>query len=140
MAGSFVRCRQRRGAIRFSPALRACRVPSRCERSRRVSHPEPHQADAPARLHTTRLAGETSPYLLQHQHNPVDWYPWGPEAFDRARREDKPIFLSVGYSTCYWCHVMERQCFEAEPIAHEMNERFVNIKVRSEEHTSELQS
>ena len=83
--------------------------------------------------HTNRLARETSPYLLQHQHNPVDWYPWGPEAFERARREDKPIFLSVGYSTCYWCHVMERQSFENEAIARVMNELFVNIKVDREE-------
>ena len=82
---------------------------------------------------TNRLAQETSPYLLQHAHNPVDWYPWGPEAFEKARREDKPIFLSVGYSTCYWCHVMERQCFENESIAAEMNARFVNIKVDREE-------
>src|SRR5438132_10045607 len=86
-----------------------------------------------AQQHTNRLAKETSPYLLQHAHNPVDWYPWGPEAFERARREDKPIFLSVGYSTCYWCHVMERQCFENEAIASEMNKRFVNIKVDREE-------
>jgi uncharacterized protein YyaL (SSP411 family) len=83
--------------------------------------------------HTNRLANETSPYLLQHQHNPVDWYAWGPEAFERARRENKPIFLSVGYSTCYWCHVMERQSFEVEGIAAEMNARFVNIKVDREE-------
>src|SRR6476660_1506517 len=83
--------------------------------------------------HTNRLAQETSPYLLQHRHNPVDWYPWGPEAFERARREQKPIFLSVGYSTCYWCHVMERQCFEVEPIAAVMNRLFVNIKVDREE-------
>ncbi len=83
--------------------------------------------------HTNRLANETSPYLLQHQHNPVDWYPWGEEAFDRARREDKPIFLSVGYSTCYWCHVMERQCFEVESIAAQMNRLFVCIKVDREE-------
>src|SRR3954465_3814579 len=83
--------------------------------------------------HTNRLTRETSPYLLQHQHNPVDWYPWGPEAFERARREDKPIFLSVGYSTCYWCHVMERQSFEVEAVAAVMNERFVNIKVDREE-------
>ena len=83
--------------------------------------------------HTNRLAHETSPYLLQHRHNPVDWYPWGPEAFERARREDKPIFLSVGYSTCYWCHVMERQSFENEAVAAEMNRRFVNIKVDREE-------
>jgi uncharacterized protein len=80
-----------------------------------------------------RLSGETSPYLLQHQHNPVDWYPWGEEAFTRARNEDRPIFLSVGYSTCYWCHVMERQSFENETVAAEMNSRFVNIKVDREE-------
>src|SRR5688500_11752580 len=83
--------------------------------------------------HTNGLIHETSPYLLQHAHNPVDWHPWGPEAFDLARRENKPIFLSVGYSTCYWCHVMERQSFENEQIAAEMNQRFVNIKVDREE-------
>jgi uncharacterized protein len=83
--------------------------------------------------HTNRLAKETSPYLLQHAHNPVDWYAWGPEAFAAARAQNKPIFLSVGYSTCYWCHVMERQSFENEQIAKEMNERFINIKVDREE-------
>ncbi|MEX2219735.1 MAG: DUF255 domain-containing protein [Phycisphaerales bacterium] len=83
--------------------------------------------------HTNRLADSTSPYLLQHAHNPVDWYPWGPEALERAKREDKPIFLSVGYSTCYWCHVMEREVFENEEIARLMNERFVCIKVDREE-------
>ena len=83
--------------------------------------------------HTNRLIHSTSPYRLQHAHNPVDWYPWGPEAIERARREDKPIFLSVGYSTCYWCHVMERQCFENEGIAARMNELFVNVKVDREE-------
>ena len=82
---------------------------------------------------SNRLARETSPYLLQHQHNPVDWYPWGQEAFDAARAASKPIFLSVGYSTCYWCHVMERQCFENESIAKLMNEKFVNVKVDREE-------
>ena len=80
-----------------------------------------------------RLAGETSPYLLQHANNPVDWYPWGPEALERARREEKPIFLSVGYSACHWCHVMERECFEEESIAALMNELYVNIKVDREE-------
>src|SRR5579862_3002973 len=84
-------------------------------------------------MHTNRLARESSPYLLQHAHNPVDWYPWGPEAFEAARKQNKPIFLSVGYSTCYWCHVMERQCFEVESIAAEMNQRFINIKVDREE-------
>ena len=83
--------------------------------------------------HTNRLAQETSPYLLQHQHNPVDWYAWGDDAFETARREDKPIFLSVGYSTCYWCHVMERQCFEVEHIAAIMNAHFVCVKVDREE-------
>ena len=82
---------------------------------------------------SNRLANESSPYLLLHAHNPVDWYPWGPEAIERARREDKPIFLSVGYSTCYWCHVMERESFSDPAIAALMNEEFVNIKVDREE-------
>jgi uncharacterized protein YyaL (SSP411 family) len=82
---------------------------------------------------TNRLAGESSPYLLLHQHNPVDWYPWGDEALQRARREERPIFLSVGYSTCYWCHVMERESFSHQPIAELMNRAFVNIKVDREE-------
>jgi uncharacterized protein YyaL (SSP411 family) len=80
-----------------------------------------------------RLARESSPYLLLHQDNPVDWYPWGEEAFARARAEDKPIFLSIGYSTCYWCHVMERESFSVPEIAHEMNEGFVCVKVDREE-------
>ncbi|MEW6753966.1 MAG: DUF255 domain-containing protein [Candidatus Latescibacterota bacterium] len=83
--------------------------------------------------YTNALAGETSPYLLLHAHNPVDWYPWGPEALSRARAEDKPIFLSVGYSTCYWCHVMERQVFSDPQISALMNQWFVNIKVDREE-------
>ena len=83
--------------------------------------------------HTNRLAGESSPYLLLHQHNPVDWYPWGPEALEKAKREDKPIFLSVGYSTCYWCHVMERESFSDPEVAERMNRGFVNIKVDREE-------
>ncbi len=80
-----------------------------------------------------RLAGERSPYLLQHAANPVDWYPWGPEAFERARREDKPIFLSIGYSTCHWCHVMEHESFENLSIAELLNRDFVSIKVDREE-------
>ena len=80
-----------------------------------------------------RLAQETSPYLLQHAHNPVDWHPWGAEALERARREDRPIFLSVGYSACHWCHVMERESFENEAVARLMNEHFVNVKVDREE-------
>ena len=80
-----------------------------------------------------RLIGETSPYLLQHAYNPVDWYPWGEEALGRARLEDKPILLSIGYSACHWCHVMERESFENEAIADIMNRHFVNIKVDREE-------
>ena len=83
--------------------------------------------------HTNRLAHEKSPYLLQHAHNPVDWYPWGEEAFAKARRENKPIFLSVGYSTCHWCHVMAHESFENEEVAAIMNREFVNIKVDREE-------
>ena len=83
--------------------------------------------------HTNRLARESSPYLLQHAHNPVDWHPWSDEALERARREDRPILLSVGYSACHWCHVMERECFENDDIASLMNEHFVCIKVDREE-------
>ena len=83
--------------------------------------------------HTNRLAQEKSPYLLQHAHNPVDWYPWGAEAFEKARLEEKPIFLSVGYSTCHWCHVMEHESFENETIAATLNAHFVAIKVDREE-------
>ena len=82
---------------------------------------------------TNRLAKETSPYLLLHAHNPVDWYPWGPEAFAKAKAENKPIFLSVGYSSCYWCHVMERESFMDEEIAKVLNAGFVCIKVDREE-------
>ena len=80
-----------------------------------------------------RLAKEQSPYLLQHQWNPVDWYPWGPEAFAKARRENKPVFLSIGYSSCHWCHVMEHESFESDAIAKLLNENFVSIKVDREE-------
>lgn len=83
--------------------------------------------------YTNRLAAEHSPYLLQHAHNPVDWYPWGEEAFEEARRRDVPIFLSIGYSTCHWCHVMEVESFEDEEVARLLNEFFVSIKVDREE-------
>src|SRR5262245_10221418 len=82
---------------------------------------------------SNRLAGQTSPYLLQHAHNPVDWYPWGEEALARARTEGKPIFLSIGYAACHWCHVMERESFENDEIARRLNEGFVSIKVDREE-------
>src|SRR3954447_5238833 len=88
---------------------------------------------APDTPHRHRLAGETSPYLLQHQHNPVDWWPWGPEALAEAKRSNKPILLSVGYAACHWCHVMAHESFEDEATAGVMNELFVNIKVDREE-------
>ena len=95
---------------------------------------EPQSSIAPHAIqHTNRLALEKSPYLLQHAHNPVDWFPWGQEAFDKAKAEDKLIFLSVGYSTCHWCHVMERESFENEDIAKIMNQHFVCVKVDREE-------
>src|SRR3954471_18693669 len=83
--------------------------------------------------HTNALINETSPYLLQHAHNPVDWYPWGEEALEKARNEKKPILLSIGYAACHWCHVMAHESFENEEIARLMNENFVNIKVDREE-------
>ncbi len=93
--------------------------------------PHPARTDAPPppankakHKHTNRLARETSPYLLQHAHNPVDWYPWGEEAFAKAKKEGKLVFLSVGYSACHWCHVMERESFESEEIAKILNRRF----------------
>src|SRR6266508_4050947 len=79
------------------------------------------------------LAGETSPYLLQHKDNPVDWYPWGPEALAKSKADDRPMLVSIGYSACHWCHVMEHESFEDERTAALMNERFVNIKVDREE-------
>src|ERR1700733_8659102 len=82
---------------------------------------------------SNRLIHEKSPYLLQHAHNPVDWYPWGQEAFDMAKQLDKPIFLSIGYATCHWCHVMEKESFENSEIAKLMNEAFINVKVDREE-------
>src|ERR671914_2965023 len=80
-----------------------------------------------------RLGAETSPYLLQHANNPVDWHPWGPEALERARTEKKPILLSIGYAACHWCHVMEHESFENDDTARLMNERFVSVKVDREE-------
>src|SRR3972149_7042920 len=84
---------------------------------------------------TNRLFQESSPYLFLHAHNPVDWYPWGEEAIEKARKEEKPIFLPIGYSTCYWCHVMEREVFSDPEIAELMNQWFVNVKVDREERT-----
>src|SRR5262245_58373803 len=98
------------------------------------SPPSPRRTNAmtTARF-TNRLLGETSPYLRQHAHNPVDWFPWGAEALERARTLDRPIFLSIGYSACHWCHVMEHESFESEEIAKILNDHFVSIKVDREE-------
>ena len=96
--------------------------------------PTPGATPAPGKAkHTNHLVHEKSPYLRQHAHNPVDWYPWGEEAFKKAKREKKLIFLSIGYATCHWCHVMERESFENEEVARYLNEHYVAIKVDREE-------
>ena len=82
---------------------------------------------------SNHLKGQTSPYLLQHAENPVEWYPWCEEAFERAKREDKPVFLSIGYSTCHWCHVMARESFENPEIADILNRHYISVKVDKEE-------
>ena len=92
-----------------------------------------HASSTEQQTKKNRLADSKSPYLLQHADNPVDWYPWGPEAFAKAEKEDKPIFLSIGYATCHWCHVMEHESFENPLVASLMNEAFINIKVDREE-------
>ncbi len=92
-----------------------------------------HPSDPPPPPHTNRLARETSPYLLQHRHNPVDWQAWGDDAWQRARDEDKPVLVSIGYAACHWCHVMERESFEDEALAARQNELFISIKVDREE-------
>src|SRR5579862_2251926 len=96
-----------------------------------MPHPEAGQQSEKAR--PNRLIREKSPYLLQHAYNPVDWYPWGPEAFEKARKENKPILVSIGYSTCHWCHVMEHESYEDPRVAEIMNKYLVNIKVDREE-------
>ncbi len=93
-----------------------------------------HERDNSKDKRYNHLKGEKSPYLIQHVENPVDWYPWGEEAFLKAKRENKPIFLSIGYSTCHWCHVMARESFEDEEMAQLINEVFVPVKVDREEH------
>jgi len=82
---------------------------------------------------TNALSGEVSPYLLQHSHNPVDWMPWGDAVWRKAKEENKPVFLSIGYSTCHWCHVMERESFESEDVAKVLNRDFISVKVDREE-------
>ncbi len=95
-----------------------------------AEHPAPQQESG---ARENRLGAETSPYLRQHRHDPVDWYPWGPEAFERARQVDRPLFLSIGYSACHWCHVMAHESFENVETAKRMNALFVNVKVDREE-------
>ncbi|MBI1831085.1 MAG: thioredoxin domain-containing protein, partial [Planctomycetes bacterium] len=95
-------------------------------------HAEANEKKAKPKF-TNRLAKETSPYLLMHAHNPTNWYAWGPEAFAKAKKEGKLIFLSIGYSSCFWCHVMERESFNNEAVAKILNESFVCIKVDREE-------
>src|SRR5208337_4670757 len=87
----------------------------------------------PSEHQPNRLIHEKSPYLLQHADNPVDWYPWGPEAFQKGIKENKPIFLSIGYSTCHWCHVMAHESFQDPKVANLMNNTFISIKVDREE-------
>ena len=94
---------------------------------------EERQASILMITRTVAWANEKSPYLLQHAHNPVDWHPWAEETFSRAKAENKPIFLSIGYSTCHWCHVMERESFEDEEVAGYLNDSFICIKVDREE-------
>src|SRR6185436_19610226 len=145
---------------RGRPAPRRRRRPPLAARARRARRGARRRgsartADAAARLHArllgrpgddsdaaarctgalpmNRLADETSPYLLQHADNPVDWHPWGDEAFARAREEDKPVLLSIGYAACHWCHVMAHESFEDADVALLMNERFVSVKVDREE-------
>ncbi len=93
------------------------------------NHDDPNQKE----IYVNRLAESSSPYLLQHKNNPVDWYPWGDEAFQKAAELDIPIFLSIGYSTCHWCHVMAHESFEDEQVAQLLNENFISIKVDREE-------
>ena len=116
-------------ALLLASGLTACKydsAKSQLKSAVSTNSPQAHHA------HTNRLAREKSPYLLQHQHNPVDWFAWGEEAFAKARAENKPIFLSIGYSTCHWCHVMERESFENEKPRY-LNQHFVSIKVDREE-------
>jgi hypothetical protein len=125
MALSKIRCR-RLGVLMIGAILIAIVAAIAMPKQTRKSDTDGHR-------HTNRLIHETSPYLLQHAHNPVNWYPWGEEAFEKAKQEDKPIFLSIGYSSCHWCHVMERESFADEGIAALLNDNFIAIKVDREE-------
>ncbi len=119
----------------FLTALAVCLTVGCIHAQDEPSEPQEPKAESSKRPEgqANRLADETSPYLLMHANNPVDWRPWGPEAFEAAKEQDKPVFLSIGYSSCYWCHVMERESFEDEEIAEFLNEHFICIKVDREE-------
>ena len=96
--------------------------------------PRTHHLDRGRPVYINRLIADDSPYLLQHAHNPVDWYPWGREAFEAARLQHKPVFLSIGYATCHWCHVMEEECFESVRVAKILNDHFIAVKVDREQY------
>ena len=132
LLGRALRCWRREGPRHAAQLVGLRPGDDDCGRDRRRRHLR-RRAPLPRVLMPNRLAGETSPYLLQHAGNPVDWYPWGEEALKKARLDDKPIFLSVGYSACHWCHVMERESFEDESTAALLNRDFVSIKVDREE-------
>lgn len=119
--------------VQFAHSKNVCAFDEAQKSESDVVETEPKDEAAAVKHPANRLAKESSPYLLMHAHNPVDWYPWGPEAFDKARKEEKLIFLSVGYSSCYWCHVMERKTFSNEQVAEFLNKHFVCIKVDREE-------
>jgi len=123
--------RARRQIWRTAVLLTALIAPTTCPCGESAEKEKTVNTNPP--LHTNALAKETSPYLLQHAHNPVNWYPWGSEAFEKAGKEHKPVFLSVGYSSCHWCHVMERESFQNEEVAKVLNDNFVAIKVDREE-------
>src|SRR5690348_14515366 len=120
------------GAAAYPPELRARLADALAARGRDYRPRTKHLRPDGSPRWTNRLILESSPYLVQHAHNPVDWYPWGDEAFARAAAESKPVLLSVGYSTCHWCHVMEEQSFEDEEIAAYLNQHYVAIKVDRE--------
>jgi uncharacterized protein len=117
------------GALSASAIISCQRTPS----PPKANFPQTMSTNPVVHAYTNRLAREKSPYLLQHQHNPVDWYAWGEEAFTKSKSENRPIFLSIGYSTCHWCHVMERESFESKEVADYLNKHFVSIKVDREE-------
>ncbi len=130
LVGSFSACSSEANSQKLPPTKNVAAA----DEDAKLDSPAPKHADGSNEQHNTnRLIDQTSPYLLMHAHNPVDWYPWGPDAFAKAQREGKLIFLSIGYSSCYWCHVMERESFMDKEIADFLNEHFVCIKVDREE-------